>query len=323
MRFFILKQITIISFLSLAFISNAQQDPLYSQYMFNPMVLNPAYAGIYEMGMATTTGRQQWTGIDGSPTTLAANFHTALPIPKMGAGITVARESYGITTNTEIQAAFAYHLRLKEDKLNFGVLGSFNRYNIDYSSDKLNTNPEFASDPNIDQTSSIIESSPNFGFGAMYTAKRYFVGVSVPKIVSVNIEDENTSSSLNFLRHYYLTGGYIIKLSSGAIIKPSALVRIPSGAANTPTNIDLNGSVLLKEKLWLGTSFRTSTKGQILSSVVLMAQIQLNDFIKFGYSMDTYTGGELLRASKFATHEVMLNINFPVFGSQAVQEILY
>lgn len=320
MRIFILKHLTLACLLSLACITNAQQDPLYSQYMFNPMVINPAYAGIHEMGMVTTTYRNQWTGIDGSPTTMAANFHTALPVPKMGAGITVAQETFGITTNREIQAAFAYHLRLKEDKLNFGVLGSFNRYSIDYSSNDLIT--ENSNDPNIQSLGEITKSNPNFGFGAMYTAKRYFLGVSVPKIVSVNIEDK-TSSSLNFLRHYYLTGGYIVKLNSGAVFKPSALVRVPSGAANTPLNIDLNGSLLLKEKFWLGASFRTSTKGQILSSIVLMAQIQVNDFVKFGYSMDAATGGEIRRASKFATHELMLNINFPVFGSQAVQEILY
>lgn len=321
MRIFTINIITFSLLLTICFYSKAQQEPLFSQYMFNPMVLNPAYAGIHKMGMVTTTARKQWAGIEGSPTTYAANFHTALPIPKMGAGITVANETFGITSNTEIQAAFAYHLRFKEDKLNFGVLGSVNSYSIKYDSDKLNKNNDYENDPLIN-TPNIQQTAPNFGCGAMYTAKRYFIGISVPKMLSINIEDESTSSSLNFLRHYYFTGGYIIKLKNGAIIKPSILVRTPSGA-NTPTNIDLNGSILLKQKIWLGTSLRSSTGGQFIGSIVLMGQLQINDFIKAGYSMDLNTGGQLLRASKFATHELMININFPVFGSQAVQEILY
>ena len=140
MRIFTTKHLTFFYLLTISLFSIAQQDALYSQYMFNPMVLNPAYAGIHEMGMVTTTYRNQWTGIEGSPKTYAANLHTALPVPKMGAGITVAQERFGINSNTEIQAAFAYHLRLKEDKLNFGVLGSATNYKIDYNHKKLMIN---------------------------------------------------------------------------------------------------------------------------------------------------------------------------------------
>ncbi len=328
------KVVFFVGLLMTIFGVQAQQDPLYSQYMFNPMILNPAYAGLHEMAMLTTTGRWQWTGIQGSPTTYAANFHTSLPVPKMGAGITVSKESYGITSNTEVQLALAYHLRFRENKLNFGVTGGFNNYSIDFAnrgSDVNNANAHKllikSEDPNL-QNVTFRKNAPNFGFGAIYTAKHFFAGVSIPKFIATEISSENKVTAIQFLRHYYITGGYVIKLVSGVVVKPSLLFRVvdkvqnTAGVEGTRVNIDMNISAYFKEKIWVGASFR-KTDRKTLGSVVLMGQVQLNDYLKAGYSFDVPTDSQLRRAGRLATHEIMLNINFPLLDKQATQEILY
>lgn len=325
-----MNRLALISFVFLSFfgVQKAQaQEPLYSQYMLNPLVLNPAYAGHHEMTMLVATQKFQWVGIEGAPVTTAFSGHSPLPLEKMGVGAAIIREEFGVNTNFEAQIMGSYKLNIGVNKLSFGLMGSFNSFNLRYSKLTGVDNDELFPDTDISL------SQPNFGAGAMYTTEKYFAGISVPKMLAMDLEKNAVTQK--YARHYYLTGGMIFKLSNGAIFKPSMLLRIVDD--NVPTNYDLNASLLLRENLWLGISLRNSVQdlndALIPNAVVAMAQIQISDKVKVGYASDIPLQGPLYRAAEpinipvlgrlLITHELLVNVNLATFSNQAVQTIYY
>lgn len=296
----------------------AQQDPLYSQYMFNPAVLNPAYAGLYDMASATATHRQQWIGMgEGHPASTTLNAHSSLPVDKMGVGVTFLNDQYAITSRNEFNLAYSYKLTMGEKKLSFGLQGGFSALRMDYG----RLNPKDADDVNFSTAENITDSKPNFGFGAMYATPLYFVSLSVPKLLGHDVDDGTETTTNRYRSHIYLHTGYIFDLANEIKIKPSVLVKYVNGS---PVNIDINGSILLEESLWLGLSFRNSSADLIPNSLVIMSQLQVTDLIKVGYSYDFIFNNDLRRAAGwFSTHEFMVNVNFPLFDQQAVQTVYY
>ena len=281
----------------------AQQDPIYSQYMQNPLVINPAYAGSYNMACINVSSRRQWLGLQGAPLTNVLSAQTSFYENKLGAGLVLTNDRFGISNNTEIQGNFAYKLRLADNDdhaLSFGMQVGMVNYNFNYSD--LTTKTE--DDPNF-IAGRKTSSEPNFGAGVFYKTEKMYVGFSAPKILNSQFADGNVSIG-QYRRHYFLTGGYLFDLIS-VQIKPSVLVKYVEGA---PVSIDLNVSVLLKDKLWLGVSMRN------LNSVVLMAQLQLNDSFRLGYSLDTPLNS--LAKASYGTHELMLNIDLKLLKSHDI-----
>ena len=328
-----MKKLLLICLATLFFESGfSQLDPLYSHYMFNPVSLNPAFAGYHEMTMIVFSQRYQWIGIDGSPTSYSLSAHSPLPIRKMGAGISLVNESRGITRNTEAQFQFSYQLDLGTDKLSFGLQGGFNAFKLKYAS---GTNFLAAPDDKTFPENDVTMTSPNFGFGALYTSEKYFGGFSIPKILSIEVDD-GTILTQKYLRHYYLTGGLIYKLLNGTVIKPSVLLKV---FGNSTVNYDLNLSMLFREKIWAAVSLRNSFLNSrdfvIPNAVVLLAQLQVTDQLKIGYSTDIplEEGAYLQRAADpiqarafgrfLLTHEIMINVNLAIFENQAIQTVYY
>lgn len=313
-----MKRFKLLIFILVASFSTtlAQLDPVYSQYMFNPAIMNPAYAGIYDMASATGVYRNQFLGLNsgGKPETMTFNAHSSLPLDKMGAGITLIRDKVGINTTTSVELLYSYRLILGENRLSFGMNVGFDNYVSDPSQ---GLNPKSDNDPlyNPDKVSSW---NPAFGFGAMYLAENYFVGVSTPSLVKQEISSNGVTNKLQN-RHFYATGGYIIKLANELVIKPSVLVRYVSGTVS----MDLNGSILMYQNLWAGVSIRNAAE-----VVVLMAQLQATDALKLGVSMDLASGtikeiaggGGVFRP---VAYEFMANINFPLLEAHAIQTTLY
>lgn len=293
----------------------AQQNPLSGQYMFTPMVLNPAYAGFYDMFSATASYREQWRKIPGGPKTSLLNAHSSLPIDKMGAGFTILRDEFGIQNNTEVTLAGSYKIKMEHNTFAFGLQGGFVNYSLRY--DEL-----FQKDLSDDLFNGGINQNlirPNFGFGAMYLTKRYFIGLSVPRILETN----SVTGHSMYLRHYYGMFGYIINLHQ-IKIKPSVLVKTyeQNGAISARNvSIDLNTSILLYNKLWAGVSLRD------LSDFALMAQLQLSRYLKVGYSFEIPFNEQIRKAGggnlQLPTHELMLNVNLKVLDVQAVQGFLF
>ena len=238
----------------------------------------------------------------------------------MGAGLTVVRQSYGVNTDMDMNLAWSYRLEMGENKLQFGLLGNLRHVAIDYT--KLNQkNP--GEDPVFNQNGGrTTDSKPNFGAGMMYTTPTYFFGLSVPRLLKYDIDDgTGAENTLTYGQIFYGTAGYVFDLANEMKFKPSTLVRVSPGSA---VNFDLNGEVLFNEVLWLGLSFRSNAVRWVPNATVVMAQFQINDFLKAGYSADFSLVGNLGRAGGWVgTHEILVNMNFALFDEHAVQTIYF
>ena len=305
------RYIIFISCLCLALVGQAQQDALYSSYMQNPLLINPAYAGTYNMFNVTALARKQWAGMDGAPLTNSLSVHSSVYRNKLGVGIIVVNDRFGISNNTEAYGTFAYKINFgdKEDNvLSFGMQAGMMNYRADYGETK-NFNIKDDNDPNF-TGSKTSATAPNFGAGVFYRNERLFAGFSAPKILNSKFE-EGFSSYTQYRRHYFLTGGYIFDLINFQL-KPSVLIRYVEGA---PVSFDINGSVLVKDFIWLGASLRSASNFNV-NSIVFMTQLQLNDNFRLGYSLDIPIN-KIIRTS-YGSHELMLNIDLKLLRSHDV-----
>ena len=216
--------------------SFAQQDPMVSQYMFNQLFLNPAYAGCHPYTQAMLLYRQQWVGFVGSPTTELLSIDGSLKNKNMGLGFTLLNDHIGVSTRTSFSGSYSYHLKLSDKQtlalgLNAGA---------SYYSATLQDLTVWDQGDNVFVANVQSKLIPNFGTGAYFFADNYYAGISIPNILSYKpntflyIELNNTPE---FQRHYYLTGGYIYKISESLSLKPSVLLKYTKGA---PAEADFN-----------------------------------------------------------------------------------
>lgn len=279
----------------------AQQQPMYTMYMWNQLIINPGYAGSRDALTASAVWREQWVGLDGAPSTQVVSIHSPLPNDKVGLGLTVQNDHIGPTNNTGVWGDFAYRLQVTEkSKLSFGLRAGFNIY----QSDLLSLNNIESNDPAFNKN---VENNflPNFGFGAYYYSNRGYVGISMPTIIQNEINSGNNpgDDKLDVLnRHYYLMAGYVFSLSKdslGVMFKPSTVIRVVNGA---PVSFDLTANFLLKQKLWLGASYRFQ------DSFAAIASFQFTPHLQAGYSYDFGTSD--LRSYNGGSHEIMLTYDF-------------
>jgi len=293
------RLLTVILLISCCSISFGQQDPLYNQYQFNQLMINPAYAGIYERLSLGLISRVQWAGVDGAPITNTFTGNTSLLRGKVGTGLTVVYDRFGVSENLEVQAAYSYILDFGLNKLSMGLQTGLINYKYNY----LDLNLEYLDDPDLIPTEENF-TKPNFGAGIMFLAERFFIGASVPRILNIEVED-GSSTSTRYRKHYYFTGGVVVFPSPFLKLRFTSLLRY---VENNPLSVDFNGSVLLGETIWAGVMVRN------LSGVGVFGLFELNDSIRAGYSFELPTT-ELVR-SNFGTHEVSISIDFDVFSGQ-------
>ncbi|MBL7953301.1 MAG: type IX secretion system membrane protein PorP/SprF [Flavobacteriales bacterium] len=275
----------------------AQQDPQFTQYMFNLLALNPAYAGSADRVSLKALSRHQWVGFDGAPTTQTLTAHTPLPLESLGLGGTIMRDSHGPITQYTFMADVAYRIFMGDAKLAFGLKGGLNLFQGQFA----DLNPLVAGDQVFQQNVS-TKLDPQFGFGVMYYSDRYFLGLSTPKILRT---DFFTTDSLSFVSspgqrpHYFLTGGYVFDMGLYHKFKPTFLVKAVQGA---PVSFDLSANFLFYEKFWLGAMYRHQ------DAVGALAQYYITNDLTVGYAYDyplstlrNYSGG---------SHEIMLGFEF-------------
>ncbi|NLR91938.1 PorP/SprF family type IX secretion system membrane protein [Flammeovirga agarivorans] len=273
--------------------TNAQQVSLYSQYMFNGLVLNPAYAGNYEGINTNLMYRQQWSGVEGSPNTSTISVDSPLGSKKLSVGGIFSQDKTAETTTQTFYMMAAYRLPLGNGKLSFGLQGGMNFYRVNFQN--LNT---FLPDPTL-PTSMQQESTPNVGFGLFYQTDKWFAGASAPKLLANDLSDGQCTLVAKEERHYFVTGGYLFDVSPTVKLKPNALLAFVEGS---PTYFDINLNALLYDWLWFGASY------SLKNSFTLLTQLEFGDHFRFGYSYDIVTnaGQGVTRGS----HEFMLNIFF-------------
>ena len=262
--------------------SFAQQDAQFTQYMYNTININPAYAGSRETMSIFGLYRTQWVGLDGAPQTGTFSINTPIEGTKLGVGLGIINDRIGPADETNVAADVSYTIKTSQDwKLAFGVKASANLLNIDFVN-KLSvfsgTDPKLQ--PNIDN-----KFSPNIGAGLYWYSDVSYIGLSVPNFLETQHFDRaSTANSQNFVAkermNFYFIAGKVIPLSEDIKFKPALLSKIVSGA---PLQIDVSGNFLFNEKFVLGAAYRWS------AAVSLMAGFQFDPswYIGYGYDLET------------------------------------
>ncbi len=271
---------------------SAQQDPLFSQYMFNTLAFNPAYAGSANVFTVMALSRHQWVGFDGAPSTQTVLAHSPLPNENMAMGLSVLTDKVGPTRQTAAYADYAYRIRTGADtRLAFGLKGGVNLYQADLAS-LTSVDPDNAS---VNVKGQVL---PNFGFGMFWQGPRYYAGLSIPKLLENEIDADGGAAlvTASEVRHYFVMAGYVMDLDRHLKFKPSMMLRVVKGA---PLSLDLNANFLLRDRIWLGAMYRVG------NAFGLLGQYQVNDQFRIGYAFDLTT--TKLGAYNAGTHEIMLN----------------
>jgi len=275
---------------------HGQQDPQYTQYMYNMNVINPAYAGSKENLSFGLLYRTQWTGIDGAPKT--GTFFGHLPVGEnVGLGLSIISDQHGPVKETNAYADFSYTLRLGgEHRLAFGLKAGATFHDIGLAGvDVVDPNDPFFSQ-NINST------TPNVGAGFFYYTDNYYLAGSVPNILNSVHLDANGNKLGSEATHYFLTGGYVFELSPNAKLKPSFLVK---SSFDAPTSFDINANMLFYEKFEIGASYRLDDS---FSGLINFA---ITPSLRIGYAYDSITSDIKKYAS--SSHEIMLlfDLSFP------------
>ncbi len=276
-------------------LAKAQQDPQYTQYMYNMNVINPAYAGSQGTLSIGLLYRTQWVGFEGAPKTVTASINA--PVGRnVGLGFTAIADEIGPVKEQNIYADFSYTINTSDvGRLAFGIKGGATFQRIDFQG--LTTVEK--EDPLID-VNNLNEIYPNVGAGVFYYAERFYAGVSIPNILETRYFEKNGGaiSKASEKMHYFFTTGYVFDLSESLKFKPSMLVKAATGA---PVSIDLSGNVLIHEKIELGLSYRLDDS----VSAIISLFVQPNFRIGYAYDYTTSNLGDYNSGS----HEIMLHYN--------------
>ena len=290
--------------------SVAQQDALYSQYMFNMMVINPAYSGSRDVLSTTLVNRYQWVGFEGAPRTLSLSANTPLRNENIALGLYFYNNSLGPMRDWGIVTNYAYRLMLGESNvLSFGVDVGIRKLIIDW--DQITARDE-DDESIIDQPESQLK--PDANFGIYFYGPQFYVGVSSKHLFenSLDAEDVNGSYTITTLaRHFYFVGGYAYPVSQNFVLKPSTLVKY---TINAPIQVDVNVSGLISNVLWLGISYRTKR-----NALVFLTEVNIGKNFRLGYSYDTYISQ--FSGQSQGSHEVMLNYEFDIYQLRMMRDV--
>jgi type IX secretion system PorP/SprF family membrane protein len=270
--------------------------PVYSQYLQNGLVINPAYAGTREVLSAFLSYRMQWLGTKGSPVIQSVSFHSPMKNDKIAFGLLAQFMQYGVTKSTSIYADYAYHIRLRTGKLSFGLKAGVDLSNTDYTGLILID----ANDP-VFKTNDRALVLPNVGAGVYYFNDRVFAGLAVPSFFSYRRTSSGSAVPYHSFGQYDLlfSAGALLQITQGLKFKPSVLVDYSLENTRQLTQLDINGNLIIGDLVWAGASWRLSEK-----VAVGIVQLQLNHQLMIGLSYD-YPFGMMNSYSKGSTEFVL------------------
>ncbi len=292
-----MKQILgIIAVILFTFSAKAQQDPQYTQYMYNMNILNPAYAGSNDGLNLNFLARTQWVGLEGAPETLTLGANA--PIGKnVGLGLSVIIDKIGPVQEQNLYGDFSYTIDVSEQgKLAFGLKAGATFFNVCIP---CLTRTDIGDESYVNQNANKV--LPNFGVGAFYYTDKFYVGLSVPNLLeTLHFEKKGGQiSKASETKHYFLTTGYVFDLEGDIKLKPSMMLKAAEGA---PISLDFSGNVLFYDKFEVGLSYR------LTESVSALANIRATDNLRIGYAYD-YTLSNLGDFNS-GSHEIFLLYNF-------------
>jgi type IX secretion system PorP/SprF family membrane protein len=275
--------------------------PVYSQYLQNGLLINPAYAGSRGALSAFLSYRMQWMGIPDAPVFQSVSLNTPMKNDKVGLGLMAQFMKFGLTKSQSIYASYSYRISFGKGKLSFGLKGGFDRSNTDYSGILTTTknDPVFIAN---DKPYFL----PNVGAGIYYFSDKLFAGVSIPAFLSYKKNTTTSSVEAHHSINQYdliFSGGGLITFSQVLKFKPSVLIDYSLDKTKRLTQFDLNANFIIGDLIWVGGSWRTSEQ-----VVVGIIQVQLNPQLMFGFSYD-YPVGRMNTYSK-GSSEFILRYEF-------------
>lgn len=298
------KITALISLIFLSIQSFAQQDPQFTQYMYNMSVINPAYATADE-GILNVGGlyRTQWVGFEGAPKT--ATFFAHTPINnKMELGLSLTNDNIGnIVNETNVYADYAYVLPVGlESKLSLGLKAGFTMFDANFNGFNLQSG---GPGTDIAFNENISRMFPNLGIGAFFFTDNYYIGLSAPNMLSTkHLESENGIKATGVESvHYFLTGGYVFDINENLKLKPAFMAKGVSGA---PIAMDVTANVLIQNRLEAGLGYRL---GDAVSALV---NFKVTPQLRIGYAYD-YTTSNLSNYNS-GSHEIFILFDIDLFG---------
>jgi type IX secretion system PorP/SprF family membrane protein len=287
----------------------AQQDAMFTHYMYNTLAVNPAYAGSRDALTLTALNRSQWVGIAGAPMTQTITAHTPFKKDNIGIGASIMNDKLGPINNTALYFDFAYRLKLdKKSTLSMGLKAGLNFLNA-----KLNQlNLDEQNDQSFQNAGASV--APNFGFGLYYSRDRFYAGLSTPRLLQNNLKPgAQPTIALREKRHYFMIAGYQFKINEDIEMKPTTFIKVTAGA---PVEMDLTASIIWKKFLHLGAMFRTGDAFGILAGYNITEQLLLSYAFDWSYALQTvrYNGG---------SHEIMLRYDFIIIAPQKIRSPRY
>lgn len=286
-----------LSFSLLSLLLHAQQDPLYAQYLLNPVLINPSFAGVNDNLHAVASYRVQWAGFEGQPNTLSASIHSSFVDNRVGLGMVIIQDKIGNVSNTSANVLASYKLRLEGERvISFGMMAGLQGFKADNG--ELNI---------YDPTDQVFLNTErgtrfNIGAGALYKSNQLTLGLSVPRLLPTTFKNGGQEFQL-YDQHYYLMASYLHLLSENLWLKPSVLARGVSGA---PVSLDVAVNAILNTRYVVGGFTRN------LNTYGLLLQMLLTDRFILGYTFEVPMNNSV--GTKFTTHELNLGVRLSVFS---------
>jgi type IX secretion system PorP/SprF family membrane protein len=272
--------------------TQAQHLPVYSLYMFNGLVLNPAYAGSNDVLTAMIHYRDQWVGFEGHPTTYTLAMDTPLKNKKFNLGAIFSFDQYGVTNRTDYMQSFAYRQQISStSSLSAGFQAGITYQHINYAELNLQDDNAFSYSPK-----NVI--FPKIGLGIHYTSKKFYAGISMPQLTLYNRKDTTAGMAYYTSQIFYFTAGYSIKANNSLEVKPSLLLKY---IQHSPMQLDINTTVTYKKFITGGLSYRTG------NAMIFLMEFKVDQF-KFGYAYDYYLNS--LKSNSKGSHEIMIKYEF-------------
>ena len=270
-------------------VSYAQQDAQFTQYMYNTINVNPAYAGSRGALSIFALHRTQWVGLDGAPVTNAVSINTPINGSNLGLGVSLINDKIGPANENTISADLSYTIPTSETfKLSLGIKGTANLFNLDVT--KLD--PKDAGDESFQNYNKF---TPNIGAGIYLHSNKAYLGLSIPNFIQTNRYDDNDVRIFKEKINYYLIGGYVFDLNQDIKFKPAVITKIVEGA---PLQIDVSGNFMFSEKFVVGVAYRWS------AALSGMVGFQVSDGLYIGYGYDRETTN--LKNYNSGSHEIFL-----------------
>ncbi len=282
--------------------AQAQHEQLYTMFMYNKLGLNPAYAGYPDHACVTGIYRNQWMGFEGAPQTKLISFNAPLSDQRLGLGFNLTENTIGISKRLTFDGMYAYRIPIGPGTLSLAAQASIRNHQVDYTSASLKAVQSLNIDPGV-EVSKESKILANFGAGAYYSTDFFYLGVSIPRLMTSDIDfDGNELFIAREVRHLYIMSGFVIPLNFKLDLIPQILLKYAEAA---PFDVDVNASLSWRKKYTLGVSYRSGgATDDIAESIDFLASAKVARGLMMGVSYDI-TLSELRRYSSGSLEVVM------------------